>query len=94
MLRTSFVAIAAALLVAPAASAQSVQPVGCEDAAVRISTNSLPRVGAQQWNDWITLTGCGTRGATIIASALRSDGVRAETELTRLDHLGFPATAN
>ena len=61
--------------------------MGCEDAAVRISTNTLPRVGATQWNDWVTLTGCGTRGAAVIASALRSDGIRGETELTRLDHI-------
>ena len=70
-----------------AQSAQSAQPVGCEDAAVRISTNTLPRVGATQWNDWVRLTGCGTRGAAVIASALRSDGIRGETELTRLDHI-------
>ena len=90
MLRTSFVTIAAAVLSASTAIAQSApptQPLGCEDAAVRISINSLPRVGAAQWNDWVTLTGCGTRGATIIASALRSDGIRGETEMTRLDHL-------
>ncbi|MDA1082228.1 MAG: hypothetical protein O2973_11220, partial [Gemmatimonadetes bacterium] len=38
-------------------------------------------------NDWVTLTGCGSRGATVIAAALQSDGVRRETELSRLDHL-------
>lgn len=77
-------AASAAVIVAPAARAQA---YGCEDAAVRVNTTSLPRVGAPQWNDWVTLTGCGARGATVIAAALRSDGVRTETELTRLDHL-------
>src|SRR6185369_5831268 len=90
MLRTLFAVTALAAIAAPTASAQaapSTQPAGCEEAAVRINTNALPRAGAPQWNDWMTLTGCGTRGATIVASALRSDGIRTETELTRLDHL-------
>ena len=84
---TTLFAVTTANVVLATPSALNAQATGCEDAAVRISTSALPRVGAVQWNDWVTLTGCGTRGATIIAGALRSDGVRTETELTRLDHV-------
>lgn len=80
-------ATAACLVVTATARAQSTSPAGCEDAAIRISTGGIPRVGAPQWNDWMTLTGCGNRGAAAVAGALRSDAVRTETELTRLDHL-------
>jgi hypothetical protein len=99
MLRTLFSAASAAVLVASAgdvlaqnanvaqapASAQLV--AGCEDAAARVNGATLPRVGASAWTDWVTLTGCGTRGATIIAGALQSDAIRGESELSRLDHL-------
>ncbi|MEA3247429.1 MAG: hypothetical protein U9Q74_14845 [Gemmatimonadota bacterium] len=78
---------AIAVVLAAGASVAPAQGTGCEDATARISVNALPRVGAPQWNDWVTLTGCGTRGATVIAGALQSDGIRRETELTRLDHL-------
>lgn len=57
----------------------------CEDAAVRLNGTALPRAGAVQWNDWVTLTGCGSRGAAIIAGTITSDAVRRESELTRLD---------
>jgi hypothetical protein len=87
MLRTLIVAVAAGTATAVGAAPARAQATGCEDAAVRLTAATLPRVGAPQWNDWVTLTGCGTRGASVIASALRSDGVRTETELTRLDHL-------
>jgi hypothetical protein len=74
-------------VLAAGASVAPAQSPSCEDAAARISVNALPRVGAPQWNDWVALTGCGSRGATVIAGALQSDGIRRETELTRLDHL-------
>src|SRR5581483_9463027 len=78
---------AIAAVLAAGASVVPAQSTRCEDAAARISVNALPRGGAPQWNDWVTLTGCGTRGATVIAGALQADGIRRETELTRLDHL-------
>lgn len=84
MLRTWSVIATLAAVSAPAAMAQG---TGCEDAARRVGANALPRAGSPQWNDWVTLTGCGSRGATVIGSALRSDDVRRETELTRLDQL-------
>src|SRR5689334_14604064 len=94
MLRTLFSAASAAVLIASAREARAqggpsanVAVAGCEDAAARINGATLPRVGAPQWNDWVTLTGCGTRGATIIAGALQSDAIRTESELSRLDHL-------
>lgn len=97
MTRNWFVAATAALMVsaigAPGASAQSANadvaqnPGVCDDAAARLNGNALSRVGAPGWSDWVALTGCGSRGATLIAGALRSDGVRTETELNRLDHL-------
>jgi hypothetical protein len=94
MLRTLFAAAGfstAALIgmtVSPSSAvAQAPLLSGCEDAAGRVNGAGLPRVGAPQWNDWVTLTGCGSRGATIIAGAIKADGVRGESELTRLDHL-------
>lgn len=97
MMRPWFVAATAALMVTAVgstdASAQSVSAdvsqhaSACDDAAARLNSNTLPRVGAPGWSDWVALTGCGSRGATLIAGALRSDGIRTETELNRLDHL-------
>ena len=93
MTRRQWAVTLLAFALAPAAAqpvsqaAQAVAPAGCEDAAIRISSGGLPRVGTPTWNDWMTLTGCGNRGAAAIAGALRSDAVRTETELTRLDHL-------
>ncbi|MCC7194068.1 MAG: hypothetical protein IT356_00775 [Gemmatimonadaceae bacterium] len=80
------VAVAIAVVAAGAASLPA-QATGCEDAAARVGASALPRVGTPGWTDWMTLTGCGARGATVIAGALQSDAVRRETELTRLDHL-------
>lgn len=87
MIRNLFVAAIAALAAVAGASVASAQGTGCEDAAARVSTSGLPRVGAREWNDWVTLTGCGSRGATIIGGAMQSGAIRGETELTRLDHL-------
>src|SRR5690349_18947073 len=102
MLRTLFSAASAAVLLASAREvgaqggsnanvAQAAAPAqlvaGCEDAAARVNGATLPRVGASAWTDWVTLTGCGTRGATIIAGALQSDAIRTESELSRLDHM-------
>ena len=70
-----------------AASPALAQGSGCEDASARITGAALPRVGAREWADWMTLTGCGSRGAAVVAGALQSDAVRTEGELGRLDHL-------
>jgi hypothetical protein len=88
--RRSTVSLLGTILLAAAAHAQAAVsggPAGCEEAGARVNGTSLPRVGAPQWNDWMTLTGCGSRGATIIAGALKSDAIRSESELSRLDHL-------
>src|SRR5262245_52107536 len=91
MVNVLLIAASAAVMIPAQAAqipaAQVSMPVGCEEAAARVNTNVLPRVGSAQWNDWVTLTGCGTRGATVLAAALRSDGVRTETELSRLDYM-------
>jgi hypothetical protein len=95
MLNALFVAAASAAMIQPLNTLQSQAPAqpqaaiqaGCEDAAVRVNSNALPRSGSSQWNDWVTLTGCGARGATVIAGALRSEGVRTESELSRLDYM-------
>ncbi len=97
MMRSWFNAASSDLLVsavntsavgAQAVAADAVQnPAVCDDAAARLNGNTLPRVGAAGWSEWVALTGCGSRGATLIAGALRSDGIRTETELNRLDHL-------
>jgi hypothetical protein len=94
MLNTLFAAASAALIhplnliqsQAPAQPPAAMQ-ASCEDAAIRVNSNVLPRSGSAQWNDWVTLTGCGARGATVLAGALRSEGVRTETELSRLDYM-------
>jgi len=74
-------------LVATGSQAAAAEAGPCEDAASRIAGAPLPRVGATEWADWVALTGCGGRGATIVAGALQSDRVRAETDLQRVDHL-------
>lgn len=78
------VAFVVAAAAAPVAGAQGTD---CETAALRVGVASLPRAGSAEWNDWVTLTGCGSRGATVIGAALRSAGVRQEGELTRLDQM-------
>jgi len=87
MLRSLSVAAFALSAAGVGTTPVAAQETGCEDAAARIGAASLPRAGAPEWNDWVSLTGCGSRGATVIAGVLRSDGVRRETELSRLDYL-------
>lgn len=91
MVNILLIAATAALMdPAQAAAPQGAQASlsnGCEDAAVRVNTSVLPRTGSAQWNDWVVLTGCGARGATVIAGALRSDAIRTESELSRLDYM-------
>ncbi len=87
MLRHLSVAVLAGSVVVGRPTTAAAQSAGCEEAAARVATRTLPRSGSPEWNDWVTLTGCGSRGATVIAGALRADGIRTETELGRLDYL-------
>jgi hypothetical protein len=76
----------AGLALIPSASSAQDAPT-CEQASARVTGRALPPVGSPEWNNWVTLTGCGSRGATVIAGALRSGPILRETELGRLDHL-------
>ncbi len=59
----------------------------CESASAAISEHPLPAVGGAEWNNWVTLTNCGSRGATVAAGVIQSHAVRAESDGARLDAL-------
>jgi hypothetical protein len=59
----------------------------CESASAAVAEHPLPAVGAAEWNNWITLTNCGSRGATVAAGVIQSRAVRTEADPARLDAL-------
>ena len=59
----------------------------CDRAARGVLEKPLPAPGTEGWNDFMVLTSCGSRGATVIAGVLLSPIVRQETDPGRLDAL-------
>jgi hypothetical protein len=66
---------------------QGITRVRCDSAAMTVAGHALPRAGAAEWSNWVALTGCGSRGAAVLAGALQSHAVRAEKDVARIDVL-------
>jgi hypothetical protein len=82
------VAVAIALAIHPNQSrAQGIARVRCDSAAMTVAGHALPRVGEAEWSNWVALTGCGARGAAVLAGALQSRSVRTERDVARIDVL-------
>jgi hypothetical protein len=69
------------------ATAQGIARVRCDSAAMTVAGHALPPAGAAEWSNWVALTGCGARGAAVLAGALQSHALRAERDVVRIDLL-------
>ena len=86
VLASASVAIALAMA-ARQADAQGITRVRCDSAAMTVVGHSLPPAGSAELTNWVALTGCGSRGAAVIASVLQARTVRAEKDVARVDLL-------
>jgi hypothetical protein len=87
MVLASAGAVVVLALNAPHAPAQGIARVRCDSAAMFVAGRGLPQPGSADWGNWVALTGCGSRGAAVIAGALRSSALRSEKDVAELDVL-------